>query len=173
MKITLFILMVPILTLLQNKMLTKGTLPKTRKLASDFSDPNGSFGGMRDSLKARVRLQRKIVSRNFLAKLHKRKVGTGEIEAAAKRNFYGMDARCVSRNKCVESEVVRILRMRINTADRKIKELEREWKSVNFVRLAIFDEEAWRWCSRGMENPSRWMEKEYSMIENVCPEGWR
>ena len=67
-------------------MLTKGTLPKTRALSLDFSDPRGSYWGMKDSLKARVRLQRKIISRNFLTKLHKKKVGTGEIEFAAKRN---------------------------------------------------------------------------------------
>ena len=91
-------------------MLTRGTLPRIRHLSSQFSDPYGSYGGMRDSLKARIRLQRKIISRNFLVKLHKRKVGTGEIEAAAKRNIYGEDAVETVRNKAVEKEVVRVLR---------------------------------------------------------------
>jgi hypothetical protein len=158
--------LVPILIQLSTEMLTNGTLPKIRRLSSSFSDPNGSFGGMRDSLKARVRLQRKIISRNFLAKLHKKKVGTGEIEAAAKRVIYGEDAWNAVRNKHVEKEVVWILRLRIKTADRKIKELECEWRNANSVRLAMFDEEAWRWCSRGMDNPSRWMEKSYCEIEN-------
>ena len=116
MKIQLLIFLVPLLTHLTRIMITKGTLPRIRSLSSEFSDPYGSYGGIRDSLKARIRLQKKIISRNFLTKLHKRKVGTGEIEAAAKRNIYGEDFVSVSRNKRVEKEVTRILRLRIKTA---------------------------------------------------------
>ena len=82
-------------------MLTRGTLPKLRNLSSKFSDPNGSYWGMNTYLKTRVRLQRKIISRNFLAKLQKKKVGTPEIEGTAMRNIYGSEHRNVdnARNK--------------------------------------------------------------------------
>ena len=70
-------------------MLTSGTLPKVWCLAGQFSDPEGSYWGMRKYLKARTRLHRKVISRNFLAKLYKKKVGTGEIENAAIRNVFG------------------------------------------------------------------------------------
>ena len=107
-----------------------------------------------------------FLDRNFLAKLHKRKLGTGEIEAAAKRNIYGEDAVESTRNKAVEKEVVRVLRLRIKTADEKIKMLKNEWESLNFVRLAVFAEEAFRWYSCGKEDPSNWMERAYCQIEN-------
>ena len=42
-----------------------------------------------------------------------------------------------SRNKSVKKEVVRILRLRINTADKKIKDLENEWKTVNLLRIVM------------------------------------
>ena len=87
MKIVFLFFLVPILILLKNNMLTTGTLPRIGYLSRQFSDPYGSYGVMRDSLKARIRLQKKIISRNLLTILHKRKVGTGEIEAAAKRNI--------------------------------------------------------------------------------------
>ena len=57
----------------------------------------------------------------ILAKLLKRKVGTGEIEAAGKKNVFGEDALDAIRCKRVEKEVVRILRLRIQTANKKIK----------------------------------------------------
>ena len=72
-------------------MLTQGTLPKLRDFSTKFSNPDGLYWGMKTYLKARIRLQKKIISRNFLAKLCKKKVGTGEIEACAKRNVFGPD----------------------------------------------------------------------------------
>ena len=42
-----------------------------------------------------------------------------------------------SRNKSAKKEVVRILRLRINTADKKIKDLENEWKTVNLLRIVM------------------------------------
>ena len=75
-----------------------------------ISNPDGLYWGMKTYLKARIRLQKKIISRNFLAKLCKKKVGTGEIEACAKRNVYGPDLTENSvRNGLVEKEVARIL----------------------------------------------------------------
>ena len=102
-------------------MLTRGTLPKLRLLSAKFSDPDGSYWGMKNNLKSRIRLQRKKISRNFLVKLLKKKVGTGEIEAAARRNIYGEDAWIQIRNKDIEKEVMRVLRMRIKTSEKKIK----------------------------------------------------
>ena len=153
------LLVVPNLIPLLNKMLMKGTLPKIRTFSTDFSDPNGSYWGMKNTLKSRVRLQRKIISRNFLTKLHKRKVGTGEIEYAAKKNVFGEDASNANRTKEVEKEVVRILKLRLRTADKKIKELEHIWKKDNEVRKNVFVEEGWRWCARGLENSSGSMKK--------------
>ena len=121
-------------------MLSQGTLPKIRTFSSGFSDPNGSYWGMNESVKARVRLQKKIITRNFLTKLQKKKVGTGEIEVAAKRNIFGNDAHEASRNKLVEKEVVRNLKLRIHTADKKIKELEQQWLKADQKRKAIIEE---------------------------------
>ena len=88
------------------------------------------------------------------------------VEAAAKRNIYGDDSLRASRNKSVEKEVVRILKLRMKTADKKIQCLEKEWRTINAVRNAIFEEESFRWCDRGMESPSPWMEREYRQTEN-------
>ena len=74
-------------------MLTKGALPEIRVFSSEFSDPDGSYQGMKECLKARIRMQRKIISKNFLVKLQKRKVGTSEIEATATRYIYGEEAK--------------------------------------------------------------------------------
>ena len=148
-------------------MLTQGTLPKLREFSTKFSNPDGLYWGMKTYLKARIRLQKKIISRNFLSKLHKKKVGTGEIEACAKRNVFGSDVTENSvRNKLVEKEVSRILRLRIRTSDHKIKELEHEWLCEKRCKDAMFQEESVRWCSRGMECPTMWMESEFCRIEN-------
>ena len=99
-------------------MLSRGTLPKLREFSTKFSNPDGLYWGMKSYLKSRIRLQRKIISRNFLSKLLKKKVGTGEIEACAKKNVFGSDSAEKSiRNKLVEKEVARILRLRITVAD--------------------------------------------------------
>ena len=98
-------------------MLSQGTLPKLRNFSNKFSNPDGLYWGIKAYLKARVRHQRKIISRNFLTKLHKKNIGTGEIEACAKRNVYGDDViENKVRSKHVEKEVVRILRLRIKTS---------------------------------------------------------
>ena len=47
-----------------------------------------------------------------------------------------------------------------------IKELESEWLRNKAVKNMIFDEECWRWQSRGMENHANWMEMEYCAIES-------
>ena len=125
-------------------MLTSGTLPKVRHFASKLSDPDGSYWGMKTYLKTRIRLQQKIISRNFLTKLHKKRVGTGEIENAARRNVFGSNINVV-RNKMVEKEVLRILKMRILVADKKIKEYKHELKVATDEKDAMFHEESWKW----------------------------
>ena len=148
-------------------MLTSGTLPKLRYFSSDFSDPDGLFWGMKTYLKARVRLQRKTISRNFLTKLLKNRVGTPEIESTAMRNIYGSEHRNVdnARNKQVEKEVMRILKLRIQVADRQIREHEQELNGANIRVKAIIGEEGQRWVSSGSENPSKWMESRLRDIE--------
>ena len=117
-------------------------------------------------MKARIKLQRKIISRNFLSKLFKKKVGTGEVESLAKRNVFGSDkAANVIRNKMVEKEVVRILRLRIQVADRQIKEYEHVLRVENFRKNAMMEEESRMWIASGIENPYRWMANMLREIE--------
>ena len=122
---------------------------------------------MKMYMKARIRLQKRIISRNFLSKLFKKKVGTGEVESLAKRNVFGSDnADREIRNKMVEREVMRILRLRIQVADKQIKEYEHMLRAANFRKNAMIEEESSMWIASGIENPSRWMESMLREIES-------
>ena len=65
----------------------------------------------------------------------------------------------------VEKEVLRILKMRILVADKKIKEYKYELKVASDEKDAMFEEESWRWITRGMEDPSSWFENSFKDIE--------
>ena len=83
------------------------------------------------------------------------------------RNIYGSEHRNVdnARNKQVEKEVMRILKLRIQVADRQIREHEQELNGANIRVKAIIGEEGQRWVSSGSENPSKWMESRLRDIE--------
>jgi hypothetical protein len=93
-----------------------------------ISDPNRAFMVMKDSMKSRIKLQNKTTARNFLRKCLKKGVGTNEIESLARKNLYGINAKTdKSRNKDIEKEVKRLLKLRLVMAEKEMLKLKFEW----------------------------------------------
>ena len=123
------------------KMLQLKTLNQLGSLSTTISDPNRAFMVMKNSMKSRIKLQNKTAAKNFLRKCLKKGVGTNEIESLARKNLYGSNVRFdINRNKAIEKEVKRLLKMRIMLVEKELLKLKFEWIKQKNAMLGILKE---------------------------------
>ena len=72
-----------------NILLNVTALSQLRQLATFCSDPEGSYMAMRNSLRARLKVQNKIININLIKECMKKGVGLEEVEATARKVTYG------------------------------------------------------------------------------------
>ena len=162
-------------------MISLQALAKLHRLAALTSDPNRAYLALKNPLKTKLKLQKKLTVWNLLRKLNVESVGTNEIEALAKKNIFGHEAGQQGRSVQVEREVRRILekrklkiseevnsmRSRVSREDKELRmEMRTIWAPVylaSFYRRVEVAEAGRVWRERGELYSSRatWLVKKY------------
>jgi hypothetical protein len=168
-------------------------LQQIRNLTMNSSDPRGSYNVMRDSMRAKLKMQNKYCNKNLLFMCKSRKIGTPEIESNARGKIFGgrmggggERRREEERGRCAEvrREVVQIIEYRIKRADREVKELAYRSKIEGFRREDVIGKETimnveykvlekqemekmWKERKEKNENKVDWLEKRFGKIEKV------